>query len=50
MTERVLKKTGYREGFEKDWFMTVIPEVLPNGIVINKVNQMADDEWVVNGR
>ena len=36
-----------REGFEKDWFMTVIPEVLPNGIVINKVNQMADDEWVV---
>ena len=24
--------------------MTVIPEVLPNGIVINKVNQMADDE------
>ena len=35
------------EGFEKDWFMTVIPEVLPNGIVINKVNQMADDEWVV---
>ena len=27
--------------------MTVIPEVLPNGIVINKVNQMADDEWVV---
>ena len=36
-----------REGFEKDWFMTVIPEVLPDGIVINKVNQMADDEWVV---
>ena len=36
-----------REGFEKDWFMTVIPEVLPDGIVINKVNQKADDEWVV---
>ena len=36
-----------REGFEKDWFMTVIPEVLPDGILLNKVNQMADDEWVV---
>ena len=32
---------------KKDWVMTVIPEVLPDGIVINKVNQMADDEWVV---
>ena len=36
-----------RETFESDWFMSVIPEVLPNGIEINKVNQMADDEWVV---
>ena len=27
--------------------MTVIPEVLPDGILLNKVNQMADDEWVV---
>ncbi len=36
-----------RETFESDWFMSVIPEVLPNGIEINKVNQMADNEWVV---
>ena len=36
-----------REGFEKQWFMTVIPEVLPDGIVLTKVNQMANEEWVV---
>ena len=27
--------------------MTVIPEVLPDGIVLTKVNQMANEEWVV---
>tara|TARA_S200000501_G_scaffold336057_1_gene341154 strand:+ start:388 stop:867 length:480 start_codon:yes stop_codon:yes gene_type:complete len=36
-----------RETYESEWFMGVIPSVLPNGIEITKVNQMADDEWVV---
>ena len=36
-----------RETYESEWFMGVIPAVLPNGIEITKVNQMADDEWVV---
>jgi hypothetical protein len=36
-----------KQTYESDWLGKVIPEVLPNGIVINITNRIADRDWVI---
>jgi hypothetical protein len=36
-----------KETYESEWLGKVIPEVLPNGILINITNRIADKDWVI---
>ena len=36
-----------KESYESVWLGKVIPEVLPNGILINITNRIADKDWVI---